>query len=141
MSVENILKEFATLHNIDLKEVNKFMERYNNPKTLNGLINLPESMRKNIDYITRVDEPLKSFISDELWCERYMTKDLDDVVDSLYDRIYYLLRDENPDLDLDVVGVENLTTENEDKKEQLEKLKAVAKSLVEQKFNSVVYDW
>lgn len=139
MSVNKLLKEFAQLHNIDGKEVDKFLSKYDNPKTLNDLVNLPEEMRKNIDYITWVSEPLQSFISDEMWCERHMRHDLDEVIDCLYDRIYNLLDED--DLDIDDVGVENLTTDDENKKEELEGYLAVAKCLVDSKFNSVVYDW
>lgn len=141
MDTKDMLKAFALSQNINVKEVDKFLSQFENVKTLKELRKTPKSIREDIDYITWVKEPLKSFIEDEMWCERHMTIDLEDIVDCLYDRIYNLLDDENPDLDIDEVGVENLTTENEDNKEELEGFIAVAKSLVDQSFNSVVYDW
>lgn len=141
MDTKDMLKAFALSQNINVKEVDKFLSQFENVKTLKELMGIPEPLREDIDYITWVDDVIGDFISDEMCPDRNETIKLERVVDILYDRIYYLLKDENPDLDIDEVGIENLTTENEDNKEELEGYIVVAKSLVKQNFNSVVYDW
>lgn len=138
MSIE-LLRKFAHAQNIDSKEVNKFLAQYENPKTLDELTSLPESLLNHISFISYVKEPLKSFIKDEMWCERYMTIDLESVADCLYDRAYNLV--DSDEVDINDIGIENLTTDNEDAKEELKQLKSVAKHLVDIKFGSVVYDW
>jgi len=135
-----LLKDFAKSQGINVKEVDKFLSEYNSPKTLNDLQKVPEGLLEHINYITYVQQPLKSFISNEMWCDRNETVDLETVIDCLYDRVYDLL-DEDDDFDLDEVGIENVKADDEEKREKLEEFQAIAKQLVDTKFGSVVYDW
>jgi len=135
-----LLKEFAKAQGIEVSEVHKFLEEHNSPKTLNDLMKVPEGLLNHISYISYTPQPLKSFISDEMWCERYMTIDLERVVDCLYDRVYDLFY-EDEDFDLDEIGIENVKADDEEKREKLEEYQAIAKCLVDEKFGSVVYDW
>lgn len=138
MSIE-LLKEFAKAQNIDLKEVDKFISQYGIPKTLGELVELPKALKEDVDYISYVGEPLKSFIQDEMWCERYMTIDVERVAECLADRIYELLDSE--EIDVWEAEIASLTTDDESKKDELEKLKEVSQYMLDTKFGSVVYDW
>ncbi|UUV46872.1 hypothetical protein [Bacillus phage vB_BanS-Thrax4] len=140
MDAIQLLKQFAEKQGIDVKEVDKFVKEVGTVKTLNDVVNLPHDMQKHVDYITYLQDPLKSFISDEMYDgQRYETIDVEQVIDILYDRMYYLLDDD--DLDIEEVGFENLTTDDEDKKKELEKLKAVGQHIIDIKFGSVTMDW
>lgn len=140
MDAIQLLKQFAEKQGIDVKEVDKFVKEISTVKTLNDVVNLPHDMQKHVDYITYLQDPLKSFISDEMYDgQRYETIDVEQVIDILYDRMYYLLDDD--DLDIEEVGFENLTTDDEDKKKELEKLKAVGQHIIDIKFGSVTMDW
>jgi hypothetical protein len=134
------LREFAKTKGINTKEVDEFLNQYNTPKTLSDVIDLPYDMQHHETYITWLSDPLKSFISDEMYDgQRYETIKVDSVVDCLYDRIYDLIDDN--DIDIDEVGIENLVTEDINKMEKLNELKAVAQHIIDIKFGSVVMDW
>jgi hypothetical protein len=142
MEVTELLKEFAKSQGINVKEVDKFLAQFNSPKNLDELLELPESMLEHVSYISWLGEPLKSFIQDEMWCERYMTIDLERVVDTLLDRKYDLARGiVGDDVDFEDIDFENLEIEDAETKEKLDDLLAVEKYIVDSKFGSVVYDW
>lgn len=136
MDTVELLKEFAKEQGIDVKEVDKFFKKWDSPKTINELLALPENLLNHVSYISYLDEPLKSFITDEMWCERYMTIELERVVDTLYDRIYNLVND-----DFDEDDIENLKIDDEEKQKELEELKVIVQYVIDTKFGSVVYDW
>jgi DNA-binding transcriptional MerR regulator len=122
-----LLKEFAKEQGIDVKEVDKFLSKWENPKTLEELMQLPHDMLNHESYITWLGEPLKSFICDDMWNDRYETIELDTVVDILQDRIY---------------GVEEDDEISEEKREKLlAKYKEIEQYIIDTKFGSVVYDW
>lgn len=135
----SLLNEFAQTHGIDVEEVSKFLSKYNNPQTLDELLAIPNSLLTHVKYITYIREPLKTFITDDMWMERYETVTVDTIVDCLYDRIYDLLDDD--DLDIDDVGIQNLKVEDEEKQKKLEYFQKIVKYIIETKFGSVVYDW
>jgi len=122
MSVE-LLKEFAVSQGIDTKEVYKFLKKYDNPKTIDDLLAIPDNMRNHIDFITWVEDPLKSFLTDDMYCERRETIDLDCVLDILADREEYL--------DVEEDGYEA----------KLKKYQTIRQYLIDTKFGSVIYDW
>lgn len=115
------LKSFAESQGIDLKEVDKFLAQWEEPMTLDDLLNTPDDALNHIDYISYLDEPIHTFITEEMWCERHQTVTLERVVNSLEDRI------------MDAI--------ERDDEEVLEELREVEKCIIETKFGSVVYDW
>ncbi|QIW89727.1 hypothetical protein PQE71_gp045 [Bacillus phage Izhevsk] len=142
MDAIQLLKQFAEKQGIDVKEVDKFVKEMSTANTLADVVKLPHDMQKHVDYITYLQDPLKSFIQEEMYNNRYETITVDEVIDILYDRTYYLLDADNElDLDIDEIGFENLTTDDEDKKKELEKLKAVGQHIIDIKFGSVTMDW
>ena len=142
MNTVELLKEFAKEQGINVAEVDKFLSKWNSPKTLDELLNLPKNLLNHVSYISYLDDPLKSFIGDEIWWERYMTIDLHRVVDVLLDRKWDLVRDlVDEDVHFDEIDFDALTIEDEEVKERLEELKEVEKHIINIKFGSVVYDW
>jgi len=142
MNTVELLKEFAKEQGINVAEVDKFLSKWNSPKTLDELLNLPKNLLNHVSYISYLDDPLKSFIGDEIWWERYMTIDLHRVVDVLLDRKWGLVRDlVDEDVHFDEIDFDALTIEDEEVKERLEELKEVEKHIINIKFGSVVYDW
>lgn len=138
----DLLKKFAESKGISEKEVHEFLREHNSPKTLDDVLALPHDLQKHEKYITWVGEPLQSFISDEMWCERYKTIKVDRIVECIYDRIYSLFdMEEDDDFDIDEIGIENVTIDDEENKEKLEYYKSVAKYIINTKFGSVIYDW
>lgn len=133
-----LLKKFAEENGISDSVVSKFLSKFNNPKTMDELLELPSDMLEHVSYISYLDEPLKSFIKDNMWCERYMVIDLERVLDCLYDSLYSVVLD---DVDIDDVGIENLEAKDEESKSELKKLQKVAQYIIDTKFGSVVYDW
>ncbi|UGO50980.1 hypothetical protein PQE70_gp127 [Bacillus phage vB_BanS_Nate] len=132
-----LLKDFAKLHGININEVDKFVVERSSAKTLKELLKVPEGLLNHVDYITRLGEPLKSFISNDMWNDRYETIELDTVVDCLHDRISDLI-----DVDLDKVDIKDLKIEDdEESQKQLEKYQKIAQYIIDTKFGSVVYDW
>lgn len=122
MDTIDLLKEFAKEQGIDVKEVNKFLSKWDKPKTIEELLAIPDSMRNHIDFITWVEDPLKSFLTDDMYCERRETIDLDCVLDILADREAYL-------------------DEEDDYEAKLKHYQAIRQYLIDSKFGSVVYDW
>lgn len=117
MDSTGLLKEFAKEKGIDEKEVDRFLARRQNPRTLEAVKQLPHDLLNHVRFISYLDECLQSFISYEMWCERYKTITLDDVLDKL----------------------EPMLEEAEG--EELEKLKEIESYIITSKFGSVVYDW
>ena len=140
MDTVKLLKQFAREHGINHFEVDKFLEKFSNPKTLEDVINLPHDMQTHHNFISYVGEPLKSYIMNRIYDgNRYETLKVDSLVDYLYDSAYDLLDADN--MDIDGVGFENLQTSIEESKEELENLKAIAQHIVKTRFGSVVLDW
>jgi hypothetical protein len=138
----DLLKEFAKTQGIDVKEVDKFLKQYDNPKTLDELIALPNNLLNHYSYIGDVKDPLYSFIKDDMWCERYQTVELDTVVDIVLDRKYGLVQDLlGDDVDFDEVDYDSLEIEDEEIKQKLDNLLKIEKYLIDSKFGSVEYDW
>lgn len=122
-----LLKEFAKEQGINQSEVDKFLSKWNNPKTLEELMQLPYDMLNHESYITWLGEPLKSFISNDMWNDRYETIELDTVVDILQDRIYDAEEDED--------------ISEEEREKKLARYREIEKYIIDSKFGSVVYDW
>lgn len=139
MDTIDLLHEFARTQDIAPEEVTAFLNSYEKPKTFEQIMDLPHDMQTHYTYISSVPEPLQSFISEELYCDRYETLSTDRVVDHLLDEIYSLLKEEHDDIE--EVGIANLTTDVIADTEQLEKLKAIAQQVLDIKFGSVVMDW
>lgn len=116
MDTVTILNEFAAAQGINKSEVDAFLSKYNSPKTLKDLSKLPTDMLEHISYITRLEEPLKSFI-EEYDNERYETIDLEEVIDWLEESKYDAGED------------------------QMKKFKAIEEQILKMNFGSVVYDW
>lgn len=132
-----ILHDFAKKHSIPKKEVELFLNQFAQPKTMEEIEDLPHDMQTHYDYITMVPEPLQTFIADELDMERHATVDLDLLIEALYDRAYsYVDSDNYHDED-----IQNFETIDEEFASELEKIKAVAKQVVDVKFGSAVMDW
>lgn len=119
MGVAEILQEFAKEHNINTSEVNKFLVKYNTPKTLEELLQIPTEMLNHSAYYVYLDEPLQEFIGERMGCERYQTVTLERVVDRL------------KDAKADAEGDEDT----------LEELAEVEQCIIDTKFGSAVYDW
>ncbi|UGO46171.1 hypothetical protein PQE74_gp088 [Bacillus phage vB_BanS_Chewbecca] len=132
-----LLKDFAKEQGINVNEVDKFLTKRSTANTLDELLKVPEGLLNHVEYITWLGEPLKSFISNDMWNERYETISLDTVVDCLHDRICDLV-----DVDLDEVDIQDLKIEDdEESQKQLEKYQKIAQYIIDTKFGSVVYDW
>ncbi|UGO47928.1 p22 protein [Bacillus phage vB_BanS_MrDarsey] len=132
-----LLKDFAKEQGINVNEVDKFLTKRSTANTLDELLKVPEGLLNHVEYITWLGEPLKSFISNDMWNERHETISLDTVVDCLRDRIYDLI-----DVDLDEVDIKDLKIEDdEESQKQLEKYQKIAQYIIDTKFGSVVYDW
>uniref|UniRef100_A0AB39C7C9 Uncharacterized protein n=1 Tax=Bacillus phage KoopaTroopa TaxID=3234046 RepID=A0AB39C7C9_9CAUD len=133
-----LLKDFAKEQGINANEVDKFLTKRSTANTLDELLKVPEGLLNHVEYITWLGEPLKSFISNDMWNERHETISLDTVVDCLRDRIYDLI----DDVDLDEVDIQDLKIEDdEESQKQLEKYQKIAQYIIDTKFGSVVYDW
>lgn len=138
----DLLKAFAKSQDIDVTEVYEFLKQYDNPKTLDELIELPNNLLNHHSYIGDVEEPLYSFIKDDMYCERYQTVSLDTIIDVVLDRKYDLVQDLlDEDVDFDEVDYDSLEIEDEEVKKQLDNYLNIEKYLVESKFGSVEYDW
>lgn len=125
--MEEILLEFAQEHGIKESEVlHRFLASKSKIETLEDLENLPEGMLNHIDYIVYCPEPLKSYIQNEMWINRYQTITLERVVDRIRDSMEYDDNDEP-------MGVEDSETNR--------KLQKVIDCMIECKFGSVVNDW
>lgn len=124
--MEEFLLEFALENGIKESVVHRFLARKSHVETLEDLENLPDEMREHIDYISYCPEPLKSFIIDEMWCERHKTIDLERVADKLRESMDY---DENDE----PMSVEDSETNRE--------LQKVIDCMIDCKFGSVTYDW
>lgn len=116
-----LLKKFAESKGIETKEVDKFLSDMSEPKTLDELSEMPTDMLNHIGSISWVEEPLKSYIKDEMYWERHMTITLDDIINSLEDDRYNAEEDGKPEL--------------------LVELDKIEKFVIESKFGSVVFDW
>jgi len=129
-----LLKLFAQSQGIDIREVDKFMNSFDTPKTLADLANLPTDLLEHYDYITHVPQPLQDFISDEMTPEKYETVDLDQVLECIDDRRYHL-EDEDPN------GYYRKKFTDEEIAEKLKNLVEVEKCVIATKFGSVENDW
>lgn len=137
-----LLKEFAKERGISEAEVNKFLSKWDNPKTLDDLMQLPHDMLNHESYITWLGEPLKSFICDDMWNDRYETIELDTVVDILLDRKCDLLSGiVGDDVDFDDIDIDSLEIEDEEIKAKLKRYQEIEQYIIDTKFGSVVYDW
>lgn len=123
MDTVEMLKEFAKEHGINVKEVNKFLSKWDSPKTIDELLSMPDIMRNHIDFVTWVKDPLKSFLTDDMYCERREVIDLECVLEIIADREDYL--DEEAD----------------DYEEKMKHYQEIRQYLIDTKFGSVVYDW
>jgi len=132
-SVE-LLKLFAKSQGINVEEVYKFMDSFGEPKTLEELANIPNDLLEHYDYISSVPQPLKDFISDEMYPERYQTIDLDQVLEIIDDRRYNL-QDEDPD------SYYRKRLTEEQIADKLKNLDEVEQCVIDNKFGSVEYDW
>lgn len=116
-----LLRAFAESQSIDSKEVDKFLAQWEEPTTLEDLLNTPYDALNHISYITYLDEPLHTFITDDMWCEKYETVSLERVAEFLKECIKEAIDENN--------------------EERLEELREVEKNIIETKFGSVEYDW
>ena len=140
MDVIKMLELFAKEQGINKEEVKKFLDKFNNPKTLDDVVKLPYDLQNHYSFVVDVEEPLQSFIMDDWYDgQRYETLKVDRIVDCLYESVYDLLGDEIQDID--TIGFENLTTTDESKVEELERLKVIAKCIIDTKFGSAEIDW
>jgi hypothetical protein len=126
----SLLREFAKKEGIDLKRVDAFLRKFNNPQTLEELMELPDAMLKHFDYIGDVKDPLYSFIKEEFELNRREVLDLERIADSILDNKYYY----------ESKLEEGKMTENQVRL-KLDKYDAVIKQLIEIKFGSIEYDW
>lgn len=124
--MEEILLEFAQEHGIKESEVHRFLASKSKVETLEDLENLPEGMLNHMSYIVDCPEPLKSFIKEEMWINRYQTIELERVADVLRDRMEYDDNDEP-------ISIEDSETNR--------KLQKVIDCIIKCKFGSVVNDW
>jgi hypothetical protein len=127
-----LLRKFAKEEGIDPKRVDAFLSKFNNPKTLEELMELPHDLLKHFDYIGDVQDPLYSFIKgfDLNRCE---VVDLDRIADNILDNKYYY----EQQLEEDECTIE----EAKKAKAKLEKYEAIIKQLIDIKFGSLEYDW
>lgn len=114
--MEKLLMEFAESQGVPKQEVIDFLNRKKDISTIDELSELPSELLNHIDYITWCPEPIKTYINENMWTERYMTITLDRVLDSIFDEI-------------------------EENNEGNSELQRVVDSLIENRFGSVVYDW
>ena len=121
--MEDLLLEFAEENNIPKEKVAEFLRKKNDISTLEELENLPTELLNHISYISYCPEPLRSYISDRMWVERYMTIDLERVTDCIRDDMEY---DDNG---------EPIDSENN------RELQKIIDCMIKEKFGSVVYDW
>lgn len=124
--MKELLLEFAKEHGIEESEVHRFLVDKLKIETLEDLENLPDDMRAHIGYISDCPEPLRSFIKNEMWVNRYQTINLERVADNLRESMYY---DEND---------EPMSVENSETNRDLQK---VIDCMIDCKFGSVVFDW
>lgn len=132
-----ILHDFAKKHSIPKKEVEIFLNEFGQPKTMEEIEHLPHDMQTHYDYITVIPQPLRGFIEEELFFDRHQTITLDRIIECLYDHACsYVEADDYDDID-----IQHFETNDPEFQDSLEKIKAIAKQVVEVKFGSAVMDW
>jgi hypothetical protein len=128
----DLLRKFAKEEGIDPKRVDAFLNKFNNPQTLEELMELPHDMLKHFNYINDVDGPLYEYLK-KRECHRHEVITLDDIADSILDNKYYYES-----------KIEEGKVDNEEMPviaEKLAKYEKIIKQLIQIKFGSIEYDW
>jgi hypothetical protein len=118
MNTVDLLKEFAKINNIENAKMYEFLRKYEYPKTIEELVNLPTDMLNHHRFFSRIDDPLQTFIRDKISKDRYETIDLKRVVSSL----------------------ENYLCDYDSESDRVY-AKEIENYLIKSKFGSIVYDW
>ena len=130
MDATELLKAFARSQGIDIKRVDKFLNKFNTPKTLEELMGMPHDLLNHEDYITSIKEPLKSYIKEELDPSRHETITLERLGEALLDDISYTK-----------TKFSEGKISEDDYLEKIEHIEEVKKEAIRIKFGSVEYDW
>lgn len=130
MDTITMLKKFAEVQGIDVSEVDKFMNSFKNPSTLDELLEFPESMLTHSKYINDIPFELSEFITKEIEPRRCQVVKLDRVADFINDRIGW------EEMQLEKGKIDKETFE-----ENVRQFKIAEKQIIETKFGSVVNDW
>ena len=143
LETTNLLKEFAKEKGIDEKEVDVFMEKRNNPKTMKDIIDMPSDLTKHYSDLFELPKILNTFVKKEIsYISRNEIIDSDRFVEVWCDCVYHIMEDTDDYLeDLTLEQIEELKPELEEKTELMNFYKEVAKAIFEEKFGSFKNDW
>lgn len=148
MNSFQLLNQFAKEHGISEEEVNEFANKISNVNTLNELGNLPKDMLTHYKYKDELrDKMLKEYIG-EFITNRYETKTLDDIMDSLLDEFYVIAENykkilqvyDYEEFEREIVELDISIMSDEDKK-KIERLLNIRQAIIDNKFGSIKWDW
>lgn len=116
-----LLYSFAEEQGIDKTTVDKFLSKWDNPTTIEELLEVPEELLTHHDYISTLSGALRDFIVEDLEMMRYERINLESVTELLADHRGY-------------------EEENGKDEEKLKFYEEVEKQILADKFGSVTYD-
>ena len=148
MNSFELLNQFAKEHGISEEEVNKFVHKTSNVSTLSELGNLPKDMLTHYNFKGQLkDKVLKEYI-EECILNRYETKTLDDIMDSLLDEFYVIAKNykkilqvyDDEEFEREIVELDISIMSDEDK-EKFERLLNIRQAIIDNRFGSIKWDW
>lgn len=124
-----LLRIFAKEEGIDSNRVDAFLNKFQNPNTIEDLMKLPHDMLNHFNYINDVDGELYEYLKSRDY-NRYQVINLDSIADSIHDNMWYVKS-----------KLEKGTISEEEARTEIDKYEAIERQLINLKFGSIEYDW